>query len=84
MSYLDIISAEIVKEPGLGKREIRILAALRNAPDGLSRTRISSLFCRNLSSQRIDQALAILLKLNLIRVEQVRTAGRSIEIWRAN
>jgi hypothetical protein len=61
-----------------------ILAALRSAPDGMTRTQISSLFARHLSTSRIDQALASLLKANLIRVEKVRTTGRPMEIWRAN
>jgi hypothetical protein len=60
-----------------------ILAALRRSGP-LDRTAISELFGRNLSRNRIDQALGILLRAGLARVETVTgTGGRDREVWHA-
>ena len=60
-----------------------ILRALRNAPDGMSRTDFQHLVGRNQSSNRIGQALALLLKHSRARVVQEQTSGRSVERWLA-
>ena len=58
-----------------------ILRALRNAPDGLSRTDLQNLLGRHQASNRIGQALALLLKHGRARVLQEQTAGRPAERW---
>ena len=60
-----------------------ILHALRNAKDGMTRTDFRDLFGRNQSSGRIGQALALLLKYRLARVEMKKTDGRPAEQWYA-
>lgn len=60
-----------------------ILAALQNAPEGLTRTEITNLFRRNISADRIHAALQLLLRNNLVFVIKVETNGRPTEIWRA-
>ena len=58
-----------------------ILRALRNAPDGMSRTDLQNLLGRHQASNRIGQALALLLKHGRARVVQEQTAGRPLERW---
>jgi Bifunctional DNA primase/polymerase, N-terminal len=58
-----------------------ILQALRAHKAGLSRTGIRNLFQRNLSSDRIEAALAILLKENLASFGKATTGGRDAEVW---
>lgn len=54
----------------------RILDALAERPDGLSRTGISKLFGRHKNASQIDQALRTLLQLGRIRQEEEETGGR--------
>jgi hypothetical protein len=63
----------------------QILAALRDAPGGLTQTEISNLFGRNISSGRIHQALANLRDQRLVRAEtqEKETKGRPPVIWKA-
>jgi hypothetical protein len=60
-----------------------ILAALRNArPAGLSRMDITNLFHRHQSAQRLDLALATLLRLGKIRqVVPPPGRGKTPEMW---
>jgi len=60
-----------------------ILRALKLAgPDGRTRTEISGVFQRNVSSARIDDALALLRKQGLAKMRVVPSGGgRSIETW---
>ncbi|HJU29650.1 MAG TPA: DUF3987 domain-containing protein, partial [Candidatus Binataceae bacterium] len=58
-----------------------ILEALKDRPQGLTRTEIRNLFSRNLSGDRIDRARDALIKARLIRVETDRTDGRPAERW---
>jgi hypothetical protein len=58
-----------------------ILEALRDRPEGLTRTEIRDLFSRNLAGQRIDRARDVLTKARIIRVEIDRTDGRPTERW---
>lgn len=60
-----------------------ILDALRSHPDGMTRTEIRDLFSRHLSADRIERALAVLLKGNLAAAENVSTPGRPIQLWRS-
>jgi len=60
-----------------------ILGALQNAPEGLTRTEIHYLFGRNISAERIQTALQLLLRNNFVFVIKVETNGRPTEIWRA-
>ena len=57
-----------------------ILAALRQNGE-LTRTQVSDLFGRNLSSDRIARALQTLLQLGKARTEQQETGGRPREVW---
>ncbi len=60
----------------------QLLEALKNAgAEGLTRTEISGLFGRNLSTARIDIALNYLLKLDRIVKTTEKTGGRPTERW---
>jgi hypothetical protein len=59
----------------------RITVALEVEPDGLTRTDLMNLFHRNVSRDRIDQALAMLERLGRVRQEAVETGGRPAEKW---
>lgn len=58
-----------------------LLAALRNAADGLDRTAIRDLFGRHQSRERIDAVLGRLLREGLVARREERTGGRSRELW---
>lgn len=58
-----------------------LLGALREAPDGLSRTDIRDHFNRHASQHDLDRALALLARLALARVEETGTGGRPEERW---
>lgn len=59
-----------------------LLAAVRAAPTGLTRTEISNLFSRHRSDD-VARALALLVTLQLIVRVQEATGGRPVERWRA-
>lgn len=59
----------------------KIVAALKEEPEGLARTDIIHLFKRNVKQDRIDQALTVLQTLGLVRCEQEETGGRPAERW---
>ena len=59
----------------------KIMEALRNKPEGLTRNETRNLFSRHRSSARIDQALEQLQELGRIRSESQATRGRPIERW---
>jgi hypothetical protein len=59
-----------------------ILRALQSAGDqGMTRTEIRDLFGRNQKSERVNQALALLLGAGRIRREYEHTGGRPVERW---
>jgi hypothetical protein len=58
-----------------------ILTALRNSPNGLTRTDIRDLFSRHMRETRIESALAVLLQNNLAKVIKSNTGGRPTETW---
>jgi hypothetical protein len=59
-----------------------ILRALQGAgAKGMTRTEIRDLFGRNKKSERVNQALALLLRAGRIRREEERTGGRPVERW---
>lgn len=60
-----------------------ILEALRNAPDGMTRTEISAALGRNKRASVIAAALEKLTKHSLARCERIKTNGAPREIWRA-
>jgi hypothetical protein len=60
----------------------RIRDALREAPDGLTRTEIRDLVGRSKPGQSIDEALQLLLESNLAVYEMERTGGRPASRWR--
>jgi hypothetical protein len=61
-----------------------VLRALRQEGDeGLTRTQIRDLFGRHKRSDRIDGALALLLKLGRARMTRRDTGGRPVEVWTA-
>jgi hypothetical protein len=60
----------------------RIFEALRAAGnDGMTRTEISNLFGRNMSSERIARALSLLLGAGRVRRKTQKTGGRKAERW---
>jgi hypothetical protein len=59
----------------------RILAALRAAPEGLTRTDIRDLFGRNRRESVIEAALTALEERGLARRASLRTGGRPTERW---
>jgi hypothetical protein len=61
----------------------RIMEALRQEPEGLTRTDISALFARHVSQPRIDAALALLRRLGRASGERSQGRGRPVEVWRA-
>ena len=62
----------------------RIDAALEEEPEGLRRTDLINLFKRNVSRDRIDQALALPEGLGRVRRKAVKTGGRPAEKWLPN
>jgi hypothetical protein len=62
----------------------QILNALRAAgKNGMTRTEISNLFGRNMSSERIAQALSLLHGTGRVRHKRHKTGGRQAERWYA-
>ena len=61
----------------------KILAALLTSESGLTRTMISELFGRHLSTERIDQALGALHALGLASKRETKTGGRPEQRWYA-
>jgi hypothetical protein len=59
----------------------RILAALRNSPEGLNRTEINTLFKGHQQEAEISKALAKLDEYGLARKQKHPTEGRSAERW---
>jgi hypothetical protein len=60
----------------------KIFLALRKRPNGMTRTEISvELFSRNLSREKIDEALAYLRRLKLVQSIAEHTDGRDRERW---
>jgi hypothetical protein len=77
-------SARYVFGSALGDRIADdLLRAIRASSDGLSRTSISSLFSRNESAERINQALALLAARGLVRQWKTEGPGRPTEMWGA-
>ena len=58
-----------------------ILRALRNHPNGLTRTAIRNLFNRHGSAEQFDIALASLVTSGRARSETKQTGGRPVETW---
>ena len=58
-----------------------VLAALRDAPEGLTRTEINSLFGRNRKSSEIANAVTVLLASGLAARATEMTGGRPVERW---
>jgi hypothetical protein len=64
------------------KNADKILAALRRAPTGLSKTEISvDVFNRNVSSHDLDEALTLLESAGLAAVVRELTQGAPRELW---
>ena len=61
----------------------RILGALRESPNGLSRSQIRDLFLRHKSKDEVDRALRLLQARNLAYGEARETNGRPEERWQA-
>jgi hypothetical protein len=58
-----------------------VLRLLRSSPAGLTRNDLTNYLQRNQSSNRIGQALGLLLKHRLARFEKEDTGGRPAERW---
>ena len=78
-------SAAFVFGESLGDPDAdKLLAAIKAAPDGLTKTQITSLvFGGHLSSGRIDALLSRLARGSLISRETAKTSGRPVTTWRA-
>ncbi len=75
-------SARYIFGSALGdKAADRILGALKDSPDGLTRTELRQLFSGHVSKPEIDAALTLLLELGIVHSETVRTDGRPAEKW---
>jgi hypothetical protein len=61
----------------------QIHAALRHAPDGLTRTQLRDLLQRHQPADRVDQALHALSSTGRANRTKVITAGRPAELWHA-
>lgn len=57
--------------------------ALRQSPDGLTKTEIASLFGRHRRGPEIGRALGLLLEQGLATFTKEATDGRPVERWRA-
>ncbi len=78
------LSARFIFGESLGYPEAdRLLAALRAAPEGLSRSEVSAVFGRHRSESEIDSALRALTEGGLAEQHSVETQGRSREVWSA-
>jgi hypothetical protein len=60
-----------------------ILRALRERPQGMTRNELTNHFGRNLSSEQIGRALAVLSRGSFVERDAVPTGGRPAERWRA-
>jgi len=60
----------------------KILVALRNAPQGLTRSEINKVFQGNFPATRIDKAIDFLKSYGLIQEEKSTTKGRPKTIYR--
>ena len=60
-----------------------ILRALRERPEGMTRTDLMQHFARNLSSEQIGRALAVLARGNFAASMVEKATGRPTERWRA-
>ena len=60
-----------------------ILLALRRTPGGMTRTDIRDLFSRNLTQEKIELALRLLLTSGLVTRTKQETGGRPTERWMA-
>lgn len=77
-------SARFIFGESLGYPEAdRLLAALRAAPEGLSRSEINGVFGRHRSESEIDSALRTLAENGLAESHTLETQGRSREVWSA-
>jgi len=58
-----------------------LLKALRNSPDGMTRTDINNLFKRHKRAAQIERTLCFLRKKELIGRREQNTGGRPAEVW---
>jgi hypothetical protein len=61
----------------------RIIVALAESPEGMTRTALRDLFHRHAPAKDIDAALMALLGVGEATYEPVRTGGRPVMLWRA-
>jgi prophage regulatory protein len=65
---------------GKDVRPDSILEALRNHPEGMTRTGVNNHFGRNKSKAALDAAIAIAQRNGSLRIERRETAGRAVEV----
>jgi len=76
-------SARYIFGDGLGDPVAdAILSALRQAPDGLTRTQMHAALSRHATAAEIDRALEVLLAAGRVTREPRKTGGRPAEVWR--
>lgn len=78
-------SAEHIFGDALGNRVAdAIMQGLKDNPGGMTRTKISNLFGRNMGRGRIDEALEILVNAGTVKCAVEKSGGgRDIERWQA-
>ena len=59
----------------------QLLSALRDQPEGLTRTQIRDLFGRHLHAGDLDRAFRVLSERGLVRRRQEESGGRPVERW---
>ena len=76
-------AADRILEADVVDRVVGKIALMLNRAggDGISRTRIRDLHHRHESAERIEQALQLLERRGLARVEHLSTGGRRREVW---
>lgn len=62
----------------------QLLNALRDEPEGMTRTDINNLFKRHKDAARLKRALDVLVENGLIQSLKRKTGGRPVEIWFAS
>lgn len=58
-----------------------LLRAIRNSPEGITKTALHKYFSGNKQASDLDRALGVLLSGNLARCESRSTEGRYAEVW---
>jgi hypothetical protein len=79
-----LASARYIFGDALGMPEAdRILEALQETPEGLTRAEVSALFHRHKNASQLDNALRLLSERGFAEVAVIQTDGRDAAVWHA-